>query len=157
MRAYDLATTTSHPYATGRTPSGRWSVVAGWPSVPGGHCATDRCQSRGCEYLGQAAPAQLGWSPKFAEQTSAGTSAAPDHRPMAAPAGGIEPGSPAGRFWDGALVQAWLTHDWPRIKKRLVIEVRKSSSSMRPGVRFAPRQVPPGLQRGRHPCCGAWV
>src|ERR671915_1606663 len=56
---------------------------------------------------------------------------------------------------DDALVQAWLTHDWPRIKKRLAAEARKSSSSMRPAFRFAPRPTPPGLQGGRRPSCGA--
>src|ERR671917_1491742 len=33
---------------------------------------------------------------------------------------------------DDALVQAWLTHDWPQIKKRLAANKRKSSSWMKP-------------------------
>ncbi len=70
---------------------------------------------------------------------------------------GWSPQHPAvyARERDDALVQAWLTHDWPRIKKRLAAEARKSSSSMRPAFRFAPRQAPPGPQGGRRPSCGA--
>jgi transposase len=56
---------------------------------------------------------------------------------------------------DDALVQAWLTRDWPRIKKRLAAGARKSSSSMKPAFRFAPRPAQPGLQGGRHRSCGA--
>jgi transposase len=56
---------------------------------------------------------------------------------------------------DDALVQAWLTRDWPRIKKRLAAEARKSSSSMKPAFRFAPRPARPGPQGGRHRSYGA--
>jgi transposase len=70
---------------------------------------------------------------------------------------GWSPQHPAvyARERDDALVQAWLTRDWPRIKKRLAAEARKSSSSMRPGFRFAPRPARPGRQEGRHPSYGA--
>ncbi len=56
---------------------------------------------------------------------------------------------------DEALVRAWLTRDWPRIKTRLAVEARKSSSSMKPAFRFAPRPARPGRQGGRHQSCGA--
>jgi transposase len=49
---------------------------------------------------------------------------------------------------DEALGQAWLTQDWPRIKKRLAAEARKSSSSMNPASPFAPRPARPGLRGG---------
>ena len=70
---------------------------------------------------------------------------------------GWSPQHPAvyARERDEALVQAWLAHDWPRIKKRLAAEARKSSSSMRPAFRVAPRRAPPGPQGGRRPSCGA--
>jgi transposase len=45
---------------------------------------------------------------------------------------------------DDALVQAWLTRDWPLIKKRLAAEARKTSSSMKLAFRFAPRPARPG-------------
>src|ERR687895_2227826 len=47
---------------------------------------------------------------------------------------GWSPQHPAvyARERDDALVQDWLTHDWPRIKKRLAVKAQKSSSSMRP-------------------------
>jgi transposase len=56
---------------------------------------------------------------------------------------------------DDALVQAWLTHDWPRMKQRLAAEARQSSSSMRRGFRVAPRRPPPGLPGGTRPSSGA--
>lgn len=39
--------------------------------------------------------------------------------------------APRARERDGALVEAWLKQDWPRIKKRLAGSKRKSSSSTR--------------------------
>jgi transposase len=70
---------------------------------------------------------------------------------------GWSPQHPAvyARERDDALVPAWLTHDWARIKKRLVAEARKLSSSMKPASRVAPRRARPGLQGGKHPSCGA--
>jgi transposase len=56
---------------------------------------------------------------------------------------------------DDALVQAWLTRDWPRINKRLSAEARKSSSSMTPAFRFAPRPAQPGRRGGRRRSSGA--
>jgi transposase len=56
---------------------------------------------------------------------------------------------------DDALVHAWLTHDWARIKKRLAAEARKSSSSMKPAFRFAPRPARPGRRGGRRRSYGA--
>ncbi len=56
---------------------------------------------------------------------------------------------------DDVLVQAWLTRDWPRIKKRLSAEARKSSSSMKPAFRFAPRPAQPGRRGGRRRSYGA--
>jgi transposase len=69
---------------------------------------------------------------------------------------GWSPQHPAvyARERDEALVQAWLTHDWARIKKRLVAEARKLSSSTKPGSRFAPRRARPGLRGGKHLSCG---
>ena len=68
---------------------------------------------------------------------------------------GWSPQHPAvyARERDEALVQAWLTHDWARIKKRLVAEARKSSSSTKPGSRFAPGRARPGLRGGKRPSC----
>jgi transposase len=70
---------------------------------------------------------------------------------------GWSPQHPAvyARERDDALVQAWLTRDWPRIKQRLAAEARQAPSSMRPGVRVAPRPARPGRQEGRHPSDGA--
>lgn len=70
---------------------------------------------------------------------------------------GWSPQHPAiyARERDDALVQAWLAHDWARIKKRLVAEARKLSSSMKPASRFAPRRAQPGRQGGKRPSCGA--
>jgi transposase len=70
---------------------------------------------------------------------------------------GWSPQHPAvyARERDDALVQAWLTRDWPRIKKRLAAAARKSSSSMRPAFRFAPRRPPRGLRGGTRPSSGA--
>jgi transposase len=70
---------------------------------------------------------------------------------------GWSPQHPAvyARERDDALVHAWLTHDWARIKKRLVGEARKSSSSMKPAFRFAPRRARPGLRGGKRLSCGA--
>ena len=70
---------------------------------------------------------------------------------------GWSPQQPAvyARERDDALVQAWLTRDWPRIKKRLAAEARKSSSSMKPAFRSAPRPARPGRQGGRHRSYGA--
>jgi hypothetical protein len=64
---------------------------------------------------------------------------------------------PAVYAWerDDALVQAWLTQDWARIKKRLAAEVRSSFSSMRLGSRFERRPPPPGRPSAIHPSCGA--
>jgi transposase len=61
---------------------------------------------------------------------------------------GWSPQHPAvyARERDEALVQAWLRQDWPRIKKRLAAEARKSSSSMKPASHFAPRPARPGLR-----------
>jgi hypothetical protein len=56
---------------------------------------------------------------------------------------------------DEALVQAWLMHDWARIKKRLAAEARSSFLSMRPGFRFARRPPPRGRPSARPPSCGA--
>ena len=69
---------------------------------------------------------------------------------------GWSPQHPAvyARERDEALVQAWLTHDWARIKKRLVAEARKLSSSTKPGSRFAPGRARPGLRGGKRPSCG---
>jgi transposase len=70
---------------------------------------------------------------------------------------GWSPPQPAvyARERDEALVQAWLTRDWPRINKRLVAEARQSSSSMKPAFRSAPRPARPGRQGGRHRSYGA--
>jgi transposase len=70
---------------------------------------------------------------------------------------GWSPQHPAvyARERDDALVHAWLLRDGPRMKKRLAAEARKSSSSMRPAFPFAPRQAPPGPQRGRRPSSSA--
>jgi transposase len=70
---------------------------------------------------------------------------------------GWSPQHPAvyARERDDALVQAWLTHDWPRMNKRLAAEARKPSSSMKPASPFAPRPARPGLRGGKHPSCGA--
>jgi transposase len=70
---------------------------------------------------------------------------------------GWSPQQPAvdARERDEALVQAWLTRDWPRIKKRLVAAARKSSSSMKPAFHSAPRPARPGRQGGRHRSYGA--
>src|SRR3712207_6339625 len=46
---------------------------------------------------------------------------------------------------DDALVRAWLTHDWPRIKKRLAATRRRSCSSMRPAFPSGPKREPRGL------------
>jgi transposase len=70
---------------------------------------------------------------------------------------GWSPPHPAvyARERDDALVQAWLRHDWARIKKRLAAEGRSSFLSMRPGSRFARRPRPRGRPSARHPSCGA--
>jgi transposase len=70
---------------------------------------------------------------------------------------GWSPQHPAvyARERDDALVHAWLTHDWPRIKKKLSAEAWKSSSSMKPAFRFAPRRARPGLRGGKRPSGGA--
>jgi transposase len=70
---------------------------------------------------------------------------------------GWSPPHPAvyARERDDTLVQAWLMHDWPRIKKRLAAEARISSSSMKPASRFAPRPARPGLRGGRRRSYGA--
>jgi transposase len=70
---------------------------------------------------------------------------------------GWSPQHPAvyARERDDALVQAWLTHDWARIQKRLVAEARQLSSSMQPASRVAPRRARPGRRGGKHPLCGA--
>ena len=69
---------------------------------------------------------------------------------------GWSPQHPAvyARERDDALVQAWLTHDWPRIKKRRAAEGQQSFSSMRPGFRFVRRPPRPGRQLARHPSSG---
>ena len=63
---------------------------------------------------------------------------------------GWSPQHPAvyARERDEAVVQAWLTQDWPRLKKRLAAEARQSSSSMKPASPFAPRPARPGLRGG---------
>ena len=70
---------------------------------------------------------------------------------------GWSPQHPAvyARERDDALVRAWLMHDWPRINKRLAAEARQLSLSMRPAFPFAPRQAPPGPQRGKRPFSSA--
>jgi transposase len=70
---------------------------------------------------------------------------------------GWSPQHPAvyARERDDALVQAWLTHDWPRIKKRLAVKAQKSSSSMRPDFHSARRRPPPGRLLARPRSCGA--
>jgi transposase len=65
-----------------------------------------------------------------------------------------QPPAVSARERDEALVRAWLTHDGPRMNKRLAAEARQSSSSMNPGSRFAPRRPPPGPRGGRRPFCG---
>ena len=63
---------------------------------------------------------------------------------------GWSPQHPAvyARERDEALVQAWLTQDWPRINKRLAAEARNLSSSMKPASHFAPRPARLGLRGG---------
>lgn len=70
---------------------------------------------------------------------------------------GWSPQHPAvyARARDDALVQAWLTPDWARIKKTLAAEARHSSSSMTPACRFAPRPARLGRREDRHRSCGA--
>jgi transposase len=58
---------------------------------------------------------------------------------------------------DEALVQAWLTRNWVRIKKRLAAEARSSCLSMRPGSHFAGRPPLRGHPSTTHPSCGAWA
>ena len=69
---------------------------------------------------------------------------------------GWSPQHPAvyARERDDGLVQAWLTCDWPRIKKRLAAEAQQSSSSMKSGSRFAPRRPLPGPRGDRRLFCG---
>jgi transposase len=64
---------------------------------------------------------------------------------------GWSPQHPAvyARERDDALVQGWLTQDWPRIKKRLAAVARPSSLSMKPAFRFVPRRARPGRRGGR--------
>src|ERR671915_2080835 len=68
---------------------------------------------------------------------------------------GWSPQHPAvyARERDDALVQAWLTHDWPQIKKRLAVSRRRSCSSTKPASPSGRRQGPPGLRRGKHRSC----
>jgi transposase len=56
---------------------------------------------------------------------------------------------------EDAWVQAWLTHDWPRINKRLAAAARQSSSSMKPASRVAPRPARPGRRGGGRRASGA--
>ncbi len=56
---------------------------------------------------------------------------------------------------DDALVEAWLKHDWPRIKKMLVAPDRRSSSSTRLATRSSPASAPPGRRKATHPSSGA--
>src|SRR5918992_2889588 len=56
---------------------------------------------------------------------------------------------------DDALVRAWLMHAWPRIKKRLAADRRRSCSSTRPASPSGPRRGPHGLRRAKHRSCGA--
>lgn len=69
---------------------------------------------------------------------------------------GWSPQHPAvyARERDEALVQGWLTQDWPRINKRRVVEARKSSSSMKPALRCALRPARLGLRGGRRRSSG---
>src|SRR5918997_1437042 len=56
---------------------------------------------------------------------------------------------------DDALVQAWLTHDWPRMKKRLAANRRRSCASMRPASPSGPRRGARGPLGGGHQPCDA--
>src|ERR671915_122904 len=69
---------------------------------------------------------------------------------------GWSPQQPAvyARERDEALVQAWLAQDWPRIKKRLAGDRRKSSSWMKPAFHSAPTARPPARRWGKPPSCG---
>jgi transposase len=55
---------------------------------------------------------------------------------------------------DDELVRAWLRHDGPRIKKRLVAQGPRSSLSMRPDFHFRPRPPPRGHRSGKRQSCG---
>jgi putative transposase len=55
---------------------------------------------------------------------------------------------------DDALVAAWLTRDWPRIKRGLADLGAPSSSSTKRATRFSPGWAPPGRQSAGHPSCG---
>ncbi len=70
---------------------------------------------------------------------------------------GWSPQQPAlyARERDDALVRAWLTHDWPGLKKRLAAGRRKSSSWMKPAFHSEPGLGPPGRRWGRPRSCDA--
>ena len=51
---------------------------------------------------------------------------------------------PRAKERDEALIQAWLQHDWPRIKKGLAEAGESSSSGTKRGTPFDPVSVPPG-------------
>lgn len=50
------------------------------------------------------------------------------------------------------LVEAWLKHDWPRIKRGLLAEGRPLPWWMRQVTRFGPLLPPPGPLADIHPC-----
>jgi putative transposase len=52
---------------------------------------------------------------------------------------------------DDALVEAWLTHDWPRIKRGLAGWGGSSSSGTRPGTRSSPASARPGHRSAGRP------
>jgi hypothetical protein len=69
---------------------------------------------------------------------------------------GWSPQHPAvdARVRDEALVQAWLTQDWPRINQRPAAAARRSSSSMQPASPVAPRPARLGLRGGTRRASG---
>lgn len=48
-----------------------------------------------------------------------------------------------------AAIARWRTHDWPRIKKRLVVAARASCFSMKPASCSSPKRAVPGPRAAR--------
>jgi transposase len=51
---------------------------------------------------------------------------------------------PRAKERDETLIKAWLTHDWPRIKRGLAKAGESSSSGTKQGTPFGPVSEPPG-------------